>query len=58
MVLSPERWPYLSGRVALFSRTDGTLRPEFTAESEKGKIYIPLWSDSIQKSARGPECLL
>ena len=30
MVLSPERWPYLSGRVALFSRTDGILRPEFT----------------------------
>ena len=49
MVLSPERWPYLSGRVALFSRTDGTLRPEFTtskadsplAECADAVIIIP-----------------
>lgn len=46
MVLSPERWPYLSGRVALFSRTDGTLRPEFTKVKADAKV-INITSDRI-----------
>ena len=49
MVLSPERWPYLSGRVALFSRTDGILRPEFTIET------VRFHRDRMEREAAAPE---